>query len=221
MSLGNTYSLQVPAGSPLGALLREATAAAREERYEEAAQLQKSALELGGSQLLPVASVVLRLTLGSYQLHLAMATPARAREAAGTLESVITRARALGMDWETVQASLGLATARCLLGDNDAAANAYLAAAGIAKQTGEIELAGEALRRAGDAYLNAGNRALAVTRWRSALELLSGVEIASDELDDVAVVTKLRAFYEERGIDVAARHLDKVLDKLRLCRGRN
>lgn len=221
MSLGTTYSLQVPVGSPLGALLRQATEAARAERYEEAASFQRKALDVGGSALLPAGAVVLRLTLGSYQLHLAMKSPERAVDAAATLESAITRARAMGMDWETVQAALGLATARCLLNDHDGAAAAYLMAAGIAKQSGEIELAAETLRRAGDASLMAGNRGLALNRWRAALELMTGEALDEDELDELAVVAKLRAFYEGRGIELAAKHLDKVLDQLRSTVGRN
>jgi hypothetical protein len=221
MSLGSTYSLQVPSGSPLGTLLKQAAEAAKAERYDEAARYQKKALELGGAQLLPAAAVVLRLTLGSYQLHVAMNFTPIAEEAAATLEAVITRARALGMDWEVVQAALGLATARCLLGEHEAAAGGYLIAAGVAKQSGEIELAAEALRRAGDSSLMAGNRTLALGRWRAALELMTDEAVDSDDLDEIAVIEKLRAFYQGRGIELAAQHLDKILDQLRLTSGKN
>jgi hypothetical protein len=215
------YSLQVPVGSPLGTLLRQAGEAAKAKRYDEAARLQNRAIELGGTQLLPAATVVLRLTLGSYQLHVAMDAPACADVAALTLEAVILRARALGMDWEIVQAALGLATARCLMNDHGAAASAYLTAAGVAKQSGEIELAGEALRRAGDSSLAAGNRTLALGRWRAALELMTGVAVDADDLDEVEVIERLRAHYDGRGIELAARHLDKILDQLRATTGRN
>jgi hypothetical protein len=215
------YSLQVPVGSPLGTLLREAGESAKAKRYEQAAILQKQAIELGGAQLLPAATVVLRLTLGSYQLHVAMDAPGRADEAAATLEAVITRARALGMDWEIVQAALGLATARCLLQDHGAAAGAYLMAAGVAKQSGETELAAEALRRSGDSSLYAGNRTLALGRWRAALELMTGIAVEADDLDEIEVINRLRAHYDGRGIELAARHLDKILDQLRVTSGRN
>jgi hypothetical protein len=221
MSLGSTYSLQVPSGSPLGTLLKQAADAAKAERYEDASRFQKKALELGGAQLLPAAAVVLRLTLGSYQLHVAMTATPVAVDAAMTLESVITRARALGMDWEIVQAALGLATARCLLNEHSAAATAYLIAASVAKQSGEIELAGEALRRAGDSSLMAGDRGLAFARWRAALELLTGEAAASDTLDEIAVIERLRAFYQGRGIELAAQHLDKIIDQLRATSGAN
>jgi hypothetical protein len=215
------YSLQVPLGSPLGTILREAGEAAKGKRYEEAAKLQGRAIEMGGAQLLPAATVVLRLTLGSYQLHVAMDAPERALVAAATLESVILRARALGMDWEIVQAALGLATARCLLQEHGAAAAAYLTAAGVAKQSGEIELAAEALRRAGDSHLAAGNRTSALGRWRAALELMTGVAVDADDLDEVEVIGRLREHYDSRGIELAARHLDKILDQLRVTTGRN
>jgi hypothetical protein len=221
MSLGSTYSLQVPSGSPLGTLLKQAAEAAKAERFEDAARFQKKALELGGAQLLPAASVVLRLTLGSYQLHVAMTATPVAEDAAVTLESVITRARALGMDWEVVQAALGLATARCLLGEHEAAAGGYLIAAGVAKQSGEIELAGEALRRAGDSSLMAGNRTLALGRWRAALELMTGEGVESETLDEIGVIERLRAFYQGRGIELAAQHLDKIIEQLRATCGRN
>jgi tetratricopeptide (TPR) repeat protein len=221
MSLGSTYSLQVPSGSPLGTALRLAADAAKASRYEEAARHQKKALELGGAQLLPAASVVLRLTLGSYQLHVAMKANDVAVEAADTLEAVITRARALGMDWELVQAALGLATARCLLNEHEAAAGAYLTAANVAKQTGEVELAGEALRRAGDSSLMAGNRGRALARWRAALELLTDEALGDDDLDEIAVIDRLRAFYQGKGIELAAQHLDKIVDQLRTTSGAN
>jgi tetratricopeptide (TPR) repeat protein len=220
MSLGSMYSLQVPVGSPLGAILRQAGEAAKAERYEEAARLQKRALEVGGNNLLPAGLVVLQLTLGSYQLHVAMKAPVRAREAADTLEAVITRARALGMEWETVQAALGLATARCLLKEHVAAASAYLTAAGVAKHSGEIELAAEALRRSGDASLTAGDRILALVRWRAALELMTG-EAVSPGLDELDVIERMRRHYDARGIQLAARHLDKIVDQLRATSGRN
>lgn len=215
------YSLQVPVGSPLGTILREAGEAAKAKRYDEAARLQDKAIQLGGAQLLPAATVVLRLTLGSYQLHVAMDAPARAQAAALTLEAVIIRARALGMDWEIVQAALGLATARCLLNDHAAAAAAYLTAAGVAKQSGELELAAEALRRAGDSSLAAGNRTLALGRWRAALELMTDAAVDGDDLDEIEVIGRLRAHYDGRGIELAARHLDKILDQLRVTSGRN
>jgi hypothetical protein len=144
-----------------------------------------------------------------------------AEDAAVTLESVITRARALGMDWEVVQAALGLATARCLLGEHEAAAGGYLIAAGVAKQSGEIELAGEALRRAGDSSLMAGNRTLALGRWRAALELMTGEGVESETLDEIGVIERLRAFYQGRGIELAAQHLDKIIEQLRATCGRN
>jgi tetratricopeptide (TPR) repeat protein len=215
------YSLQVPMGSPIGTILREAGEAAKGKRYEEAARLQGRAIEMGGAQLLPAATVVLRLTLGSYQLHVAMTAPELALVAAETLEAVILRARALGMDWEIVQAALGLATARALLKDHAAAAAAYLTAAGVAKQSGEIELAAEALRRAGDSCLAAGNRALALGRWRAALELMTDSAVDGDDLDEIEVIGRLRAHYDSRGIELAARHLDKILDQLSVTSGRN
>ena len=181
---------------------------------------KKRAIELGGAQLLPAAAVVLRLTLGSYLLHIAMERLC-VPEAADTLEAVITRARALGMDWEIVQAALGLATARCLLEEHGAAAAAYLTAAGVAKQSGETELAAEALRRAGDSSLAAGNRTMALGRWRAALELMTGLAVDGDDLDEIEVIGRLRAHYDSRGIELAARHLDKIVDQLRGTSGRN
>ena len=215
------YSLQVPVGSPLGTVLRQAGEAAKRQHYEDAARLQQKAIDMGGAQLLPAAAVVLRLTLGSYQLHVAMGLPLRAEEAATTLEAVIMRARALGMDWEVVQAALGLATARCLLENHGAAAAAYLTAAGVAKQSGEIELAAEALRRSGDSALAAGNRTLALGRWRAALELMTDQAVDGDDLDELEVINKLRAHYDSRGIELAAKHLDKIQDQLRATCGRN
>ncbi len=215
------YSLQVPAGSQLGAVLRQAGEAAKAERFLDAARLQERALELGGDQLLPAAVVVLRLTLGSYQLHIAMNDHPRALVAATTLEGVITRARALGMDWETVQAALGLATARCLLGEHEAAATAYLFAASFAKGSGEIELGAEALRRSGDASLAAGDRPLALRRWRAALELMTDEAIEADDLGEIEIIERMRAHYDSRGIELASRHLDKILDQLRATIGRN
>lgn len=215
------YSLQVPSGSPIGALLRQANEAAKAERYEDAARLQQKALELGGRELLPAASVVLELTLGSYQLHVAMGATSWALDAATTLEAVIVRARAMGMDWEVVQAALGLATARCLLNQHAAAAAAYLTAASVARASGEVELAAEALRRSGDASLMAGDRPLALTRWRAALELMTGDAIGSDEVDELGVIGMLRAYYAGRGITLATSHLDKIEDQLRLTSGRN
>jgi tetratricopeptide (TPR) repeat protein len=169
-----------------------AGAEARAERYDTAASWQRHALELcQQASIDPDTLAVVELTLGSYQLHLAMKAPDKAEEAALTLESVVRRTRGRGLNPQLIQAKTGLATARALQGRHADAALIYLRAARTAIQTEPAAVYAELVRSAGDFFFAAGERTRALSLWRATLSHLDEAPGDYAALDDHSVVRGL------------------------------
>jgi hypothetical protein len=215
------YGLQVPAG-PISEALRKAGAEAGARRFESAIAWQRLALEACKAEGLPApVSIVVELTLASYLVHVAMADPSRAEEAAGALEAVIRGARRHGLDRERIHAKAGLATARALQGRYADAAAASLSAAAVAKQMNDPTMVGELLRSAGDSLFAAGEHARAVAVWRTSISYLAESDEDLALLDDRGVVGRLVAIGTQLGATGIVETYQAVLERMAGAVGAN
>jgi hypothetical protein len=215
------YGVQVPAG-PISEAIRKAGAEAGARRYESAIVWQRLALEACKAERLPApVSIIVELTLASYLVHVAMADPSRAEEAAGALEAVIRGARLHGRDRERIQAKAGLATVRALQGRYADAADASLSAAAVAKQMNDPLMVGELLRSAGDSLFAAGEQARAVAAWRASISYLAEPDEDLALLDDRSVVERLVVIGTRLGATGILEAYQAVLERMAGAVGAN